>query len=261
IEELKLTTAQKASIENELKVASDIQMSMVPRIFPPFPDRSDIDLYAYMTPAKEVGGDLYDFFIQDERLYFCVGDVSGKGIPASLLMAVTRNLFRIVAQQGKTPVEIATRINLILSHDNEQMMFVTMFIGCADLRTGHLDYCNCGHNAPLIDGQLMNIKYTNRPLGIMEEGDFVGESIDNIRSRQILIYTDGLTEAENTEHQLFGDQRTQELVSGALSLKSEQVILLLQEEVERHRNGATPNDDLTLLCLKLIDLQANQSQS
>lgn len=252
IEELKQTTAQKASIENELKVASDIQMSMVPRIFPAFPNRPDIDLYASMTPAKEVGGDLYDFFVQDERLYFCVGDVSGKGIPASLFMAVTRNLFRIVAQQGHTPEEIATQINLILSHDNEQNMFVTMFIGCVDLKTGHLDYCNCGHNVPLIDGQFMQIKYTNRPIGVWEEGEFCGESIDDIRERQLLIYTDGLSEAENPQKQLFGEQRLQELVAGALALNSEQVIKMLQDAVEHHRDGAAPNDDLTLLCLKLI---------
>ena len=252
IEELKQTTAQKASIESELKVASDIQMSMVPRIFPAFPNRPDIDLYASMTPAKEVGGDLYDFFIQDERLYFCVGDVSGKGIPASLFMAVTRNLFRIVAQQGHTPEEIATQINLILSHDNEQNMFVTMFIGCADLRTGHLDYCNCGHNAPLIDGQFLKLQYTNCPIGILEEAEFHGESIDDIHGRQMLIYTDGLNEAENPQKQLFSEERLQELMAGALSLNSEQVIDMLQEAVERHRNGAVPNDDLTLLCLKLI---------
>ena len=252
IEELKQTTAQKASIESELKVASDIQMSMVPRIFPAFPNRPDIDLYASMTPAKEVGGDLYDFFIQDERLYFCVGDVSGKGIPASLFMAVTRNLFRIVAQQGHTPEEIATQINNILSHDNEQNMFVTMFIGCADLRTGHLDYCNCGHNAPLIDGQFLKLRYTNCPIGILEEAEFHGESIDDVRGRQILIYTDGLNEAENPQKQLFGDERLQELMEKALSLNSEQVIDMLKEAVERHRNGAAPNDDLTLLCLKLI---------
>ena len=252
IEELKQTTAQKASIENELKVASDIQMSMVPRTFPPFPSRQDIDLYASMTPAKEVGGDLYDFFIQEEHLYFCVGDVSGKGIPASLFMAVTRNLFRVVAQQGRSPEEIATQINHILSHDNEQNMFVTMFIGCADLRTGHLDYCNCGHNAPLIDGQFMKLQYTNCPIGIMEEMEFCGESIDDIRGHQMLIYTDGLNEAENPQKQLFGEERLQELMGDALSLDSVRVIDMLKEAVERHRAGAVPNDDLTLLCLKLI---------
>ena len=251
IDELRQTTAQKASIENELKVASDIQMSMVPRTFPPFPSRHDIDLFASMTPAKEVGGDLYDFFIQDEHLYFCVGDVSGKGIPASLFMAVTRNLFRIVAQQGHKPEEIATQINLILSNNNEQNMFVTMFIGCIDLKTGRLEYCNCGHNAPLIDGEFMKLKYTNRPLGIWEEGAFNGESIDDIRDRQLLIYTDGLNEAENLQHQLFGDDKLQEIMMGAKGLSSEQVINMLQETVVRHRDGAVPNDDLTLLCLKV----------
>ncbi|MBP5563750.1 MAG: SpoIIE family protein phosphatase, partial [Bacteroidales bacterium] len=178
IDELKDTTAQKASIENELKVASDIQMSMVPRLFPAFPSRKDIDLYASMTPAKEVGGDLYDFFIQDEILYFCVGDVSGKGVPASLFMAVTRNLFRIVAQQGLPPAEIASHINNILAVDNDRAMFVTMFIGKADLRTGHLDYCNCGHNAPVVDGQLLEMQYANQPLGLWEDDPFYGESID-----------------------------------------------------------------------------------
>ena len=252
IDELKQTTAMKASIENELKVASDIQMSMVPRIFPAFPNRKDIDLYASMTPAKEVGGDLYDFFVQEERLYFCIGDVSGKGIPASLFMAVTRNLFRIVAQQGHTPTEIATQLNNMLAHDNEQNMFVTMFVGSADLRTGHFDYCNCGHNAPLIDGQFMDIKNTNLPLGVLEGASFVGESIDDIRGRQLLLYTDGLNEAENPQHELLGEERVIEFMAGKHDVDSKSVILMLQEIVEHHRNGAAPNDDLTLLCLKLI---------
>ena len=251
INELKTTTAQKASIENELKVASEIQMSMVPRIFPAFTNRKDIDLYALMTPAKEVGGDLYDFFVQDERLHFCIGDVSGKGIPASLFMAVTRNLFRIVAQQGHSPAEIATQLNNILSHDNDQNMFVTMFIGCADLRTGHLDYCNCGHNAPILDGQFMDIKNTNFPLGVLEGITFVGESIDDIRGRRLLLYTDGLNEAENPQKDLFGDQRVIDIMNGTQDMDSKSIILTLQEAVERHRNGEVPNDDLTLLCLTI----------
>ena len=251
IDELKTTTAQKASIENELKVASDIQMSMVPRLFPAFPNRKDIDLYASMTPAKEVGGDLYDFFVQNECLHFCIGDVSGKGIPASLFMAVTRNLFRIVAQQGHTPAEIATQLNNILAHDNDQNMFVTMFIGCADLRTGRLDYCNCGHNAPMLDGQFMDIKNTNFPLGVLEGVTFVGESIDDIRNRQMLLYTDGLNEAENLQKELFGEKRVLEIMEGKQDRDSKSIILMLQEAVEHHRNGAVPNDDLTLLCLKV----------
>ena len=254
IEELKLTTAQKVSFESELKVASDIQMSMVPRIFPAFPNRSDIDLYAVMTPAKEVGGDLYDFFVQDEKLYFCVGDVSGKGIPASLFMAITRNMFRIIAQQGHTPVEIATQINSLLSKDNDKGMFVTMFIGKADLKTGKLDYCNCGHNAPILDGQFMKLEYDNQPLGLWEDDPFYGESIDDIRGRQLLIYTDGLNEAENQEKQLLGNDRLLELVSDIANLSSEEVINYLKEEVEKHRAGATPNDDLTLMCLRVLKM-------
>ena len=229
-------------------------MSMVPRIFPAFPNRKDIDLYALMTPAKEVGGDLYDFFVQDERLHFCIGDVSGKGIPASLFMAVTRNLFRIVAQQGHTPAEIATQLNNILAHDNDQNMFVTMFIGCADLRTGRLDYCNCGHNAPMLDGQFMDIKNTNFPLGVLEGASFTGESIDDIRDHQLLLYTDGLNEAENPQHELFGERQMLDLMAGKQDVSSKDIILMLQDVVEHHRNGAVPNDDLTILCLKVIKL-------
>ena len=252
IEELKSTTAQKASIERELKVASDIQMSMVPRMFPPFPNRNDIDLYASMTPAKEVGGDLYDFFIQEEILYFCVGDVSGKGIPASLFMAVTRNLFRIVAQQGLPPAEIASHISNLLAVDNDRGMFVTMFIGKADLRTGRLDYCNCGHNAPIIDGQFLKMQYVNQPLGLWEDAPFYGESIDNIKGKQILLYTDGLNEAENQDKVILGNERLIELMQDAKDLEAKQVVDMLLAAVETHRAGADQNDDLTLLCLTIM---------
>jgi sigma-B regulation protein RsbU (phosphoserine phosphatase) len=253
IDILQQTTASKAAIESELKVASDIQMGMVPRIFPPFPNRKDIDLYASMTPAKEVGGDLYDFFAQDDQLYFCLGDVSGKGIPASLFMAVTRNLFRIIAQQGHPPVEIATQINNFLAKDNDRGMFVTMFIGMADLRTGHLEFCNCGHNPPILDGQFIKFEYDNQPLGLWEDDPFYGESIDDIRGKQLLIYTDGLNEAENQEKQMFGNKRLLELMADTSSLTSEGIIDMLKEAVEAHRDGATPNDDLTLLCLKILE--------
>ena len=251
IDELKSTTAQKASIENELKVASNIQMSMVPRIFPAFPDRKDIDLYASMTPAKEVGGDLYDFFVQDDRLYFCVGDVSGKGVPASLFMAITRNMFRIIAQQGNTPAEIATQMNSFLAKDNDQCMFVTMFIGMADLKTGRLDYCNCGHNAPVLDGQFLKEQYTNQPLGLWEDDPFYGESVDDIRGKQLLVYTDGLNEAENASKQLFGNDKLLEMTADISRLSSVEVINRLIKAVEEHRAGADPNDDLTLFCLKI----------
>ena len=253
IDQLKATTAQKAAFESELKVASDIQMGMVPRIFPAFPKRTDIDLYASMTPAKEVGGDLYDFFEQNEQLYFCVGDVSGKGVPASLFMAVTRNLFRIIAQQGKSPVEIGEQINTFLVQDNDQGMFVTMFIGKIDLATGRFDFCNCGHNPPLLDGKFMELKYTNLPLGMWECDKFDGETIDDIRGHQLLVYTDGLNEAENPAHEILGNEKLLDLMAGAEGLAAEEVIHRLQKAVEKYRAGAAPNDDLTLLCLRLLE--------
>jgi hypothetical protein len=150
------TTTAKERIDSELRIARDIQMSMVPRTFPAFPDRRDIDLHAAIVPAKEVGGDLYDFFLQDDRLYFCVGDVSGKGIPASLTMAVAVNLFRTVAKEGFSPEVIATKLNDTMSADNESSVFVTMFIGIIDLKTGNLDYCNCGHNPPVYGERRMH---------------------------------------------------------------------------------------------------------
>ena len=252
IEELKKTTTLKATIESELKVASDIQMSMVPRIFPAFPNRKDIDLFASMTPAKEVGGDLYDFFVQDERLYFCLGDVSGKGVPASLFMAVTRNMFRVVAQQGYPPAEVAEKINMFLTKDNDTGMFVTMFFGMADLQTGRLDFCNCGHNPPIIDGQFIQITDSNQPLGLWEGAPFIGETIDDIRGKQMLLYTDGLNEAENSDKELLGEDVLLELMANSTQLSSKEVVRKLKELVEAHRSGATPNDDLTLMCLRIL---------
>jgi len=231
-------------------------MSMVPRIFPPFPDREDIDLYASMTPAKEVGGDLYDFFVENDHLYFCIGDVSGKGVPASLFMAVTRNLFRVIAQQGHTPEEIATQINHALSADNDQGMFVTMFIGMANLKTGRLDFCNCGHNPPVIcepgkPAYFLPMQNVNTALGTWDELVFKGESIPDIHEWQILLYTDGLNEAENPKYELFGNDHLINIMADANRLDAKDIILMLQEAVEKHRDGAAPNDDLTLLSLKL----------
>lgn len=261
IEEIKNTSAEKASIERELYVARDIQMSMVPRIFPPFPEREDIDLFASMTPAKEVGGDLYDFFVENECLYFCIGDVSGKGVPASLFMAVTRNLFRVIAQQGNSPEEIAKSINHALSAENDQGMFVTMFIGKVNLKTGELTYCNCGHNPPVVcepgkEARFLPMQYVNLALGTWDGFEFQGERIPDIREWKILLYTDGLNEAENPRCELFGNDRLIQLMNGVSQLDAEGIIQMLQEEVERHRSGASPNDDLTLLSLTVKKFSA-----
>ena len=247
-DKLEETTAAKERIESELRIARDIQMSMVPSRFP---DREDLDLYAEMTPAKQVGGDLYGCVMEGDRLYFCVGDVSGKGVPASLFMAQSARLFHSLAKEGMMPADIASRMNRERAENNERNMFVTMFIGLADLSTGHLDFCNCGHNPPVIDGAFLQMKYENMPLGIWEDFVFQGESIDDIRSRQILIYTDGLNEAMNPAHEQFGDERVIQLMADSAALNTHQVIDKLSHAVEQFRNGAEPNDDLTLMALRI----------
>ena len=255
IDELETTTAAQAALQNELRVATDIQMSMVPRAFPPFPERSDIDLYASMTPAKEVGGDLYNFLLHDNCLYFTVGDVSGKGIPAALFMAQATRLFRTLAEEGLSPEAMANQMNNGLCEGNDTMMFVTMFIGLIHLDTGILEFCNCGHNPPLLDNQFLKFQYKNRPLGLFDGMPFKGETLDDIRGKKLLVYTDGLNEAMNGEREQFGDERIIEMMSDSQDLTACEVIEKLRSAVEKHRNGAEPNDDLTLLCFTVKKTQ------
>ena len=253
IEELKDTTAQKASIESELNVANSIQMSMLPNVFP---DREGLDMYASMTPAKEVGGDLYGYLLKDDNLYFCLGDVSGKGVPASLFMAQVTRLFRTLANQQLTPADICTHMNEALSGDeNPTNMFVTLFIGMFDLKSGHLSFCNAGHNPPVIGGgtnhgDFLEMKL-NFPIGVLPGLEFEGEEIESIKGRALFIYTDGLNEAENREHEQFGDERLLDILRNTHFDTARQVIETLAAEVEKHRDGADPNDDLTMMCLRI----------
>lgn len=254
-DQLEETTTAKERIESELRIARDIQMGMVPRQFPPFPERNDIDLYASMTPAKEVGGDLYDYFILNEHLYFCVGDVSGKGVPASLFMAVACNLFRVIAQQEIPSCEIARQLNEALSADNENGMFVTMFMGVIDLATGKLDFCNAGHNPPVImnDGDnahFLELEY-NCCLGLFPGVEFEGNTIEDIREHPLFVYTDGLNEAENATLQQFGDDRLLSVLQSLFFENAQHTVDTLKAEVARHVAGADPSDDLTMLCVKI----------
>ncbi len=240
--------AAKERIESELRIAREIQMSMVPQEFPLY---EGLDMYAVMNAAKEVGGDLYGYVLQGNMLHFCLGDVSGKGVPASLFMSQSARLFRTLAAEGLSPADIAFRMNKGLAENNKRMMFVTMFIGQFHLDTGRLDFCNCGHNPPVLDGQFLEMKYENHPLGLWEGDPFDGETIDDIRGRQLLIYTDGLNEAENGQKEQFGDDHLLELMADMQNLSSREVIDRLKEAVEQHRAGVEPNDDLTLMCVRL----------
>ena len=250
IDELQRTTAKRERIESELQVARNIQRGMIPR---KFPSRAGVDLYGEMVPAKEVGGDLYDFFLQDGKLYFCIGDVSGKGIPASLLMAMTRTVFRVAVQKEPPVTEIARELNESLSADNDQLMFVTMFIGVVDLGTGQMDFCNCGHNPPAIlrDQAVFVEVEPNVPLGITPGFKFTGQHVDDVRGIPILLYTDGLNEAENEAHEAFGNDRLLEVMGSAPFHDSEELVTRLGAAVKAHVGGAEPSDDLTMLCIQI----------
>jgi serine phosphatase RsbU (regulator of sigma subunit) len=249
-DKLEETTAAKERIESELRIARDIQMSMVPH---EFPQRKGLDLYAQMTPAREVGGDLYSYVLQGDECYFCVGDVSGKGVPASLFMAQTAKLFHTLATQHLMPADIASKMNDELTVGNEQGMFVTMFIAKLNLSTGHLDFCNCGHNPPVLGGGEHEDAFLemepNVPIGLIPNIQFVGQQIDNIKGRTLFIYTDGLNEAENTEQQQFGDERLLEILRKDHNPSSRQLIEQIAKEIGKFRQEAQPNDDLTMMCL------------
>ena len=244
--------AVQERIESELRIARDIQMSMVPSTFP---DYEGLDMFASMKPAKEVGGDLYGYVMIGDKLYFAVGDVSGKGVPASLFMAQVTRLFRTLAAQQMMPAEICTRMNNALSgEDNENSMFVTLFLGLVDLKTGHLDFCNAGHNPPVLS-EKAEVNFLsmnpNAPIGLWPGLEYEGEEIDSIKGCPLFIYTDGLNEAENRQQEQFGDDRLLTILRTSHFDSARQVIDTLNAEVERHRDGAEPSDDLTMMCLKI----------
>ena len=255
IDELKDTTASKAAIENELKVAHDIQMSMLPKTFPPYPERDDIDIYGSLTPAKDVGGDLFDFYIRNEKLFFCVGDVSGKGVPASLVMAVTRSLFRNISAHVAEPDEIVKTLNNAMAEGNDTNMFVTLFVGVLDLATGLLEYCNAGHNYAMLIGNLVSTLPCdpNLPIGVMPDMTFTKQQLAIEPGTTIFLYTDGLNEAEDPNHVLFGVQRIiriAELMVKEGKNDPTTIINQMIEGVHRFVDDAEQSDDMTILAIK-----------
>ena len=253
MKELGEITAVKERMENELEIARGIQMSMIPKIFPPYPDRGDIDIFASIVPAKEVGGDLFDFFIMDEKLYFCIGDVSGKGVPASLVMAVTRSLFRTVAAHEKSPGRIVTAMNESMSDMNESTMFVTFFCGVLDMKTGHLRYCNAGHNAPVLLNTAKTLLpvVSNVPLGIVAGTAFQEQETDLKYDDALFLYTDGVTEAENAKHELFGEKRMVDALSGLKGSKAH--LEEMQKALDAFVGDTPQSDDITMLFVHYLN--------
>ena len=251
------TTRAKERIESELNIARKLQMSLLPNIFPPFPEWKTLDLYASLSSAKEVGGDLYDFFIRDRKLFFTVGDVSGKGIPASLFMAVTRSLFRIMAGSCDTPSEIAAKLNHAVMEQNDANMFVTMFIGVLDLVHGNLSYCSAGHNPPLLVELGNKISFLdtvpNIPIGVCDGFEFAEQCVMLPKESALLVYTDGLTEAENSKCELLGNERVLEDLSHLDCLSARNIVERMTKLVTAFAGEAQQSDDLTLLCVRLTN--------
>lgn len=257
IKELTETTAAKERIESELKIAREIQMGILPKIFPPFPDRPEFDIYATIEPAKEVGGDFYDFFfIDDDHLYFVIGDVSGKGVPASLFMAVTKTLIKAKTERDMLPDEILTRVNKELCTENDSNMFVTIFLGILNTQTGEIYYSNGGHNPPYLlynHGDVELLENTGGvALGVIEDVKYQTKKITLRTGDGIFLYTDGVTEAMDGDGNLFSDHRLKEFLQRVNSFSPEGIIRGTVDEVKSFSSGVPQADDITILALRYL---------
>ena len=258
--ELQDTTAQKASIERDLHIASGIQMGMLPKNFPTYPDRDDVQLFASLVPAKEVGGDLFDFYFHNEKLFFCIGDVSGKGVPASLVMAVTRSIFRTVSARETEPHRIMTTMNQAMAEMNQTNMFVTLFVGVLDLPTGHLLYSNAGHDAPLLIAEGVETLPcdSNIPVGVLPSWSYTRQEAQISTGTTIFLFTDGLTEAMNADKEQFRQERVDAVAAQALEQRSyepRQLIAQMTQAVHQFVGDAEQSDDLTMMAIQYIKKQ------
>ncbi|MDD3609542.1 MAG: SpoIIE family protein phosphatase [Halothiobacillaceae bacterium] len=254
LDSLTRTTAAKERIESELRIAHEIQMGILPKLYPAFPDRQEFDIFATLTPAREVGGDLYDFFFIDEhRFCFVIGDVSGKGVPAAFFMAVTKTLFKAVAEGEQTPGQWLTRVNRDLATDNEACMFVTLFCGVLDTRDGCIDYACAGHNPPLIHGKDSTLRWVDVPhqpaAGAMDGIEYQTCQLLLAQGERLVMYTDGITEAMNATGALYGEARLTSRLAHTPPGDARALALALLEDVHTHEAGAEPADDLTLMVL------------
>ncbi len=250
------TEAEKRQIEGELLVAREIQMSIVPRIFPPFPERFEFEINAVLEPAKEVGGDFYDFFfIDDNHLFFVIGDVSGKGVPASLFMAVTKTLFRVEANLETGPQDVMSRVNNALCRDNDTGMFVTVFCGILDTGTGRVQYANGGHNPPYVvrrNGRIENLSAGGVALGIIEEVSYKPVEIVLDKNELLVMFTDGVTEAMDRKGNLFTEDRLIETLASYQGIGVEETTENILSAVRSYAAGAAQSDDITILVLKYL---------
>jgi len=263
--DLNKTLLKQTRIDSELRIARDIQLKMLPMTYPPFPNRSDLDIYGSLLPAREVGGDMYDFFIRDEKLFFCIGDVSGKGVPAAMLMASTHSMFRAFSSHGNDPAQIMYRINESACQGNNSNMFVTIFIGVLNLQTGQLCYCNAGHDRPIVinsNGISMLDAKPHLPVGIFDDMHYETEESVLTPNSMMFLYTDGLTEAmaplpatdhnaETVRHNLFGIERVMSnLQHHEAQISAKQLLDSINMAVNNFVGDAEQSDDLTMLAIR-----------
>ncbi|OQA07972.1 MAG: Phosphoserine phosphatase RsbU [Firmicutes bacterium ADurb.Bin373] len=251
------TQRTKELIEGELRVAREIQMSIVPKIFPPFPERPELDMFAILEPAKEVGGDLYDFFLlDDDHLCFTVGDVSGKGVPASLYMAVTKTLIKAKADIKLGPDEILYRVNNELCKDNDSGMFVTEFLGILTISTGELVFSNGGHNIPYLrkqNGEVAPLpKAPGVALGVMEDFEYFCASVQLEAGDSVVLYTDGVTEAMNPAGELLREEHLENILRELNGKTAQEEVGHILHSTRQFMNGANQADDITILVIKYL---------
>ncbi len=248
---------QLISLQRDLDIAGEIQQAILPKQFPPFPDIREFEIYGSMTAAKMVGGDFFDFFLIDnDRIGFVVGDVSGKGVPAAIFMAVSRTLIRATGLKGIPSNECLNYANKLLCGESLDSMFVTVFYGILNYKTGVLDYTNAGHNTPYLlknNGELITFPYTNNTiLGAFDFYDFNPESITLDKGDTLLLYTDGVTEAFNLEEELYSDNRLMETFVKYANQGVKPVVDLIVEDVHKFSSGVPQSDDITALAIKLM---------
>jgi sigma-B regulation protein RsbU (phosphoserine phosphatase) len=254
IKKLTETTAAKERIESELTIAHDIQMGLLPKIFPPFPDRSEIDIFATMAPAKEVGGDFYDFFFVDHtHLCFVIADVSGKGVPAALFMAMSMALFKATARYGLPPDQILSRVNNELARENDSCMFVTSFLGILDTETGELTYANGGHNPPLHlrrDGVARLPASGSLMVGAMEDAPYRADRLLLQPGDSLFLHTDGVNEAMNANQEIFSDERLQCTLSDLNGRPVKEVVYRVMADIRSFTGDAPQSDDITMMMIQ-----------
>lgn len=256
---LQKVESEKDRITGELNAANRIQQAMLPKKFPPYPERTDIDIYASLEAAREVGGDFYDYFQRDDKLFFCIGDVSGKGVPAALVMATALSAFRMLVTREDAPDHIVTQMNEALTRDNEYNVFITLLVGIIDQKSGALQYCNAGHKPPIImqDGKAEELPCdSNLPVGAMGGWEYSKQDTTIPCNATLFLYTDGLTEAEESTHAQFGKERMMQVLHGIEGHTTpSDIIERMANSVQLFVGNTEQSDDLTMLAIELKSTQ------